>query len=312
MRAGRTGRGARGAGTAKSVRRERGVPSVSHLTPSSRPASRAPRPVPFALFTLLLLAVPAAAQQPVLLELRPRVGDTLHVRLDQQVEMSGTTRRAGADSTMTVTTTMRLLTSCVVERADAAGATVRATADSVSISSTGERAAETERARRSLQGRSVRLRIAPDGSAELVGDGGEPAELRALFTQMPATLPPRPVAVGESWTRTMEVPRPDAEGDAGTLTATFRLDSLGRGGDVAYVTMRGSLGSAAGRRRGAAAATVEMSGVVVGSMTIDRRRGWMTDARTTLSVRSVVAPPPGTSGAPTHVRLKMTQWLRTK
>jgi hypothetical protein len=36
----------------------------------------------------------------------------------------------------------------------------------------------------------------------------------------------------------------------------------------------------------------------------------MTDARTTLTVRSTVAPRPGTGARPMKVRMKVTQWLR--
>ena len=47
-------------------------------------------------------------------------------------------------------------------------------------------------------------------------------------------------------------------------------------------------------------------------MTIDRVRGWMTDARTTLTVTTVIDPPQGSAGPPMRVRLRMTQWLRTQ
>jgi hypothetical protein len=259
---------------------------------------------------LCALSAPLGAQRPVLLALRPRVGDTLQVRVDQRVEMSGVTERG--DTTHSVTTTMQLRTRCVVESADALGATVVASTDSVTIASTGERPAEMERARRALQGRRVRLRLAPDGSAELLDDGQpQPVELRALFERMPATLPPRAVAVGETWSRRMELPRPGGQ-TGSALTATFRLDSLARGGELAYVSMHGSLGRAPGGRAGDSTGRVTMSGVVKGGMTIDRARGWMTDARTTLTVTTVIAPPPGTAGPPMRVRLRMTQWLRTQ
>ncbi|MFL5575276.1 MAG: DUF6263 family protein [Gemmatimonadaceae bacterium] len=265
-----------------------------------------------------LAASPLAAQQRVLLQVRPRTGDTIRMKLDQQVEMSGTARVGGVDSTMTVTTAMQVHTRCVVQGSDAAGTTVLATTDSVRIMSDGERPAEIDQARRAIQGRRVRLRLAPDGAAAVVddGEGQQSPELRAVFAQMPATLPPRPVAAGETWTRTMDIPGAGAAGGAGggTLTATFRLDSLSRGGDVAWVSMRGALArppAAPGAVGDAAGARVNMTGTVAGTMTIDRRRGWMTDARTTLTVRSVVAPLAPDHGEPMRVRMKMTQWLRT-
>jgi len=48
-----------------------------------------------------------AGAQAVLLQIRPRVGDTLHLRLDQQTELTGM-RRPGSTSTTTMTTTMRV------------------------------------------------------------------------------------------------------------------------------------------------------------------------------------------------------------
>lgn len=263
------------------------------------------------LLASIALASPLGAQRAVLLELRPRVGDTLRVRVDQRVEMSGLT--AKGDTTRSVTTTLLLRTRCVVERADVAGATIAATTDSVGIVSTGERADEVARARRALEGRTARFHLAPDGSAELVDDGRpQPAELRALFEHMPATLPARAVAVGETWKRRIDLPGPGGA-PGGALTASFRLDSLSAAGDLAYVSMSGSLGRASGARGGGdSTSRVSMSGVMKGGMTIDRGRGWMTDARTTLTVTTVIAPPAGATEPPTRVRLRMTQWLRTQ
>jgi hypothetical protein len=166
------------------------------------------------------------------------------------------------------------------------------------------------------------MRIAPDGGATIVDDGRpQPAELRARLGEMAGTGPGHPVAGGASWSGTLTLPRTGgavAGGGGGSMTATFHFDSLSRGGDVAHVSMRGALGTGGSAGEGArggdqrGAARVEMSGVVTGTMAIDRRRGWMTDARTTLTVRALVAPPAGTAGQPTEVRLRMTQWLRTR
>jgi hypothetical protein len=52
------------------------------------------------------------------------------------------------------------------------------------------------------------------------------------------------------------------------------------------------------------------SSVLTGTMQVDRRRGWMTDSRTTVAVHSVATPPPGSTAQPVHFRMKITQWLR--
>ena len=57
----------------------------------------------------LALATPVAAQE-VLLQIRPRRGDTLHVRMDQEVEMTGTARVGSVDSTMTMRSGMHVAT----------------------------------------------------------------------------------------------------------------------------------------------------------------------------------------------------------
>jgi hypothetical protein len=263
---------------------------------------------------LALLAAPAAAQA-VRLELHPRAGDTLRMRLTQQVEMTGTMRVGVVDSTSTVVTTLRALTHSVVERSDASGTVLVTTTDSVDVTSTGGHtgrrgAGLAARARRALQGRAVRLRVARDGTTAVVSREGLSPELQAFFSQMPATLPSGPVAVGDRWTRTMDVPAPGgAPGAAGGVSATFRLDSLSRGGSLAHLSMRGVISRppAAG-----AAATVGVAGAgeIVGALVVDRRRGWLSDARTTLTVRSTLTPTGDRAGAPLHFRMRVDEWLR--
>lgn len=265
----------------------------------------------------LLLAGPLAAQS-TLLQIRPRVGDTLRMRLDQQVEMSGVTRVGDVDSTVTVTTRTRVLAHSVVEKSDAEGTTMLAITDSVIVSSAkGDRPILAEQARPGLQGQRVQLRVAPDGGTQVMGGDELAPELRAAFAQMPAMLPRTPVAVGESWTRKMALPGGGGGGGApgraargGALVAVFRLDSLTRNGELAHVSLRGTLARDGAPDEFPHGLSFAMTGAVIGTMVVDRRRGWMTDARTTLTVLSTVAPRPGTGARPMKVRMKVTQWLR--
>jgi hypothetical protein len=263
---------------------------------------------------LILAAAPAASSQSVLLQMRPRLGDTLRMRLDQRVEMTGTTRMHGADSTVRATTVTRVLAHSVVKSSDPAGTTMVAITDSVFITGEGGRPLpQGEHLRRTLQGRRVHLRVAPDGATEVMAEGDALApELRALFAQMPATLPRTPVAVGDTWTRTMDLPGPAAGGarSASALTATFRLDSLSRRGQLAHLSMRGALSRRAGAAELPEGMKYEMAGLVSGTIAVDRRRGWMTDARTTLTVNSTVTLPRGAGAEPMKVHMKVTQWLR--
>jgi hypothetical protein len=88
------------------------------------------------------------------------------------------------------------------------------------------------------------------------------------------------------------------------VRAEFRLDSLGRQGELAYVSMRGEIVPDDGRRG------PELTGHMTGEMKVDRRRGWMTDSRFSLIVVSLVAPP-AAGMAPMRFVTKVTQRLRT-
>ena len=262
---------------------------------------------------LMMTAAGLRAQQPVALRIEPPVGETMRMRLDQRVEMSGTTRMSAGDSTATVVTTLVVISRTLVERREREGSVLLASTDSVAASSTGaDSVAVATETRRALQGKRVRLRIAPDGATELVGgDAAGNAELNALFSQMPATLPSAPVAVGQSWSRTMVAPMGSAApgNGGGKLKATFRLDSLSRNGDRAYVSLVGTLSRAPSAKDGWA--TLQMSGSMTGGLVIDRRLGWISDARMTYTVRSTVSPTSGDTSAAMRFRMKVTQWVRS-
>ena len=239
------------------------------------------------------------------------------MRLDQQVEMSGTSRVGKADSTVTLVTVTRVLAHSVVERHDSTGTRMLAVTDSVLVTDTNgasvpDGAVATPL--RGLQGRRVRLRVAPDGATEVMADAGDALtpELRSLFAQMPATLPRGPVGVGDRWTRKMEIPAAGQPGgpSAGVLKAIFRLDSLTRDGELAHISMHGELSRPGAPRDPPDGLQFTMTGLVVGTMAFDRRRGWLTDAHTTLTVQSLVTPPAGHAASPMRVRMKVTQWLR--
>jgi hypothetical protein len=262
----------------------------------------------------LLCATTAIAQssvQPVTLRIGPPVGETMRMRLDQRVEMTGTTRAGDGDSTTTVVTTLMVISRTFVERRDRDATVLLAATDSVAASSSGADSLVVAReTRRALQGKRVRLRIAPDGATEIVdGDGSGNTELNAIFSQMPATLPSTPVAVGQSWSRTMVAPvGSEAAKAGGKLQATFRLDSLGRNGELAYVSFAGTLTRAPSSKDGWS--TLSMSGSMNGGLVVDRRLGWISDARMSYMVRSTMAPSSGNTPQAVRFRMKVTQWVR--
>ena len=76
----------------------------------------------FRTFYLPLLAVgflaQAALAQPVLLQIRPHIGDTLRMHLSQSVEMTGTTKHGGRDSTTSMTTSIEVFTRAIAQRSE--------------------------------------------------------------------------------------------------------------------------------------------------------------------------------------------------
>ncbi|MFN2398371.1 MAG: DUF6263 family protein [Gemmatimonadaceae bacterium] len=275
-----------------------------------------------ALAYIAMVGVAAAANaqnagRNILLQIRPRVGDTLHLRFEQQEEMRGTGRLGSsvADTTITMTRSMVLLSRVLVQSSDDEGTVVLTVTDSVAISASGGRnAAPTESIRRSLQGSRVRMRITPEGSATVLDDAGAlTPDLQSITAQMPASFPRHPVSVGSTWRQVMPIPVSGqaTSGSAATLNSTFRLDSISRDGAVAFISMRGTLSRdpAAG---GAAEEGIKItsSGSMKGTLVVDLKRKWWADSRATISLNSTLSPPGGASGEPIRVQSRISTWMR--
>ena len=63
----------------------------------------------------LLVAAPRLGAQTVALQIRPRVGDTLRMRLDQQTEMTGVKRTTNGEATAMVIATMTMFSRAIIE-----------------------------------------------------------------------------------------------------------------------------------------------------------------------------------------------------
>ncbi|HKW11922.1 MAG TPA: hypothetical protein VJO33_16170 [Gemmatimonadaceae bacterium] len=258
-----------------------------------------------------------AAGQSVLLQIRPRVGDTLHLRLDQQTELTGL-RRPGSTTPTSVTTTMRVYSRAIVERSVPTATYVRAVTDSVQLTSNDERALNLEdEARRSLEGRAMTLRISPDGTVSLADTTTDAARgVAEAVALMPAAFPRGPVEVGYVWTREMPVPAegrvsPGGGGASAWLHTRFRLDSLARHGAIAYISMRGEMSpdpDAAGYAQGTT--PVLERGTVTGWMLVDRVRGWLTESQFTIIAHSVVHIP-GSDDTVMRFETRVTQRMKT-
>jgi hypothetical protein len=255
------------------------------------------------LAVVVVVASREATAQPVVLSIRPHAGDTLHMRYDQRVETIATTSERGhGDTTSSIVSTLLVLSRTIIESADSTGADIVAVTDSVAATSSGGRMPESaEAAREMLQGKEVHLHLSPDGTI-VAEDSGASPEVRSMFAAMPAILPKAPTPVGRRWKREMDGPIGSAMGHAEVKT-TFQLDSLSRGGDLAYVSVRGTVSQSSegpGPQKG------ESSGIVTGTVLLDLRRGWVTESRDRIVITSVIRA----RDAKMRIKMTVTQWLR--
>ena len=279
------------------------TPPTSHLLPRTS--------------YLTLLAVGfftnVGLSQPVLLQIRPHIGDTLRMHLSQTVEMTGTTEGARTEPVRSMTTSIEVFTRAIAQRWTSSGTLMETITDSVAMTPASA-SALAELRRRAMQGKRVLLKVSMDGAMELVDDADTNSELRHIFGGMPAVLTRSTVSIGDRWTREMQMPLSSEPGAVGSVRATFRLDSLGRNGDIAYISMRGTMSRINTPGAAPAGPGYGTTGQLNGTIQIDRRVGWITDSRSTIIVRSTIAANPAKEGeaerAPMQVWTKITQWIR--
>jgi hypothetical protein len=253
---------------------------------------------------LVVAAANAAPAQRVVLELRPRFGDTVWIRLDQSTEVS--TSRKGVMA-RPVVTTLSMFSRAIVEASTAASAMILAITDSVSVHSTDRTAAvEASETQRQLAGRQMRLKLLPDGTVSVADDHGSvPKHVNEMVSLMPASFPRGSVTIGDTWLREMPIPPASSSGAPMVVKAAFRLDSVSTDYDVAYLSMRGTV-----QERGAASPVASgVQGSVSGSMTVDRRRGWLSASRFSIQLKTFVAGS-AAGGPPIQYLMKVTQQMR--
>jgi hypothetical protein len=270
------------------------------------------RRVAITLGTALAVFPAGLGAQAVVLQIRPPIGDTIRMRLSQTVEMTGSTPGAPAEATQSMTTSIDIYTRAIARQWTTSGTVMQTITDSVAMTpSTAASLADFKR--RALLNKNSMIRVSTDGAVEVMDQGSASGELRHLFGEMPAMLPRGALTIGQRWTREMQIPLSGDPGAMGSVRATFQLDSLSRTGDVAFISMKGSL-SRITLPDVSPGAGYETSGTLTGTIQIDRRLGWITDSRSTIQVRSSIAALAGRKGeaqrGPMLVRTKITQWIR--
>ena len=265
--------------------------------------------IPALVLAGVLLSSPAAAQS-VSLRIHPVTGDTLHTRLEQRTEVSSTDDD-GDPRGRPIATSVIIDSRTIVQSSLATSTLVLTIVDSADLHTSDVHGADQiAAAERMLRGQRLLLQLAMDGSVENARDGSGravPRDFADAMSAMPAVFPRSPVRVGDQWTREMPLPSSGPLGARGMgyVSARFRLDSLSRGGRIAFVSMQGDI-KPASRNDG-----VQLTGAISGAMRLDRERGWMTDSQVTVLIRSLVTPPPGTGRAPMRFVTRVTQRLRT-
>jgi len=255
------------------------------------------------------VAVQAGAQS-VSLRIHPHAGDTLHTRLEQRTEVSSTDDD-GDPRGRPIATSVIIDSRTIVQSSLATSTLVLTIVDSADLHTSDVHGADQiAAAERMLRGQRLLLQLAMDGSVENARDGSGRAvsrEFADAMSAMPAVFPRSAVRVGDRWTREMPLPSSGPLGARGMgyVSARFRLDSLSRGGRIAFVSMQGDI------RPGSRDDGIQLTGAISGVMRLDRERGWMTDSQVTVLIRSLVTPPPGTGRAPMRFVTRVTQRLRT-
>jgi hypothetical protein len=282
----------------------------------------------------------------VLLLVRPRVGDTLRLQMEQTIEVSSRPASPAARSTAPVIngtngatrttpnrppeaseygprrsrTSMRitrltLYAHSLVEASDLTVTTLLATTDSMAMWAGAPGASgEPEMMPLPAEGRQVRVRVTPDGAMRVNDPPPGAMELGATLAAMPGMLPSTMVRVGDRWERDIVLPSLPVSGYRadGVVRARFRLDSLTHGGRDAWISLEGSLHRDGAARELPAGTRVITAGTMRGLLVVDRQRAWIIDARTTMDVQSEVMAGPGSSSAPLLLDLRIQQRVKVK
>ncbi len=268
------------------------------------------------------------------LVVQPQRADVFRLHLRQDIEISGTKREAAPlpgeratppsarppqratvvgprrNATPTRVTIMDFYAKSTVETVDATGAVVSAVTDSLVVR-TGELGDKlrSERVPIAAGTAPTRIRVKENGAMlNLDAATGVTATLAA----MPALLPDQPVRVGDQWEREIAIPalplstyRAD-----GVLHAVFQFDSTSRDGRDAHVSVTGTLRRDGSARELPPGSRVITAGDMSGSLVLDRQRGWIVDARTTIDVQSEVV---SADAAPSmQLGIRITQRLRVR
>ena len=271
---------------------------------------------------------------------RPHVGDTLWLHLEQTMETrsgpvtEGRTASAGAggatsarapaastpeygpvvDRSSAQSTFMRLNAHSTVEFSDMRTTALTVVTDSLSMrTGSGAQLGPARPVALAAGERRTRVNVTPDGAMTVITPGAR-ATLAAGLSGMPPMLPSRSVAIGDKWERDVPLPSLPMTGvrTDGIVRVQFRFDSLTRGGRLAYISLTGTLRRAGAARDLPSGTQLATSGVLRGYLIVDRTRGWITEAETVIEVQSEVTPRVGDTAKARALDIRLLQRMRVR
>lgn len=273
---------------------------------------------------------------PVTLVVRPRVGDTLRLQVEQAVTMRARRGDAGVSSMAAPSadrpargsapeygpraerarmTRVQLFAHSLVESSDLQRTTLIATTDSIDMwAGVPSDDPDWQRMPLAEDARRVRVQVTPDGAMRIADPPPGAREIGATLGSLPGLLPGGAVRTGAVWKRDLPLPSLPLTGyhTDGIVQAELRLDSLTRGGREAWISLTGRLRRDGAGRELPPGTRVITAGTIRGTMRVDRVRAWIMDATTQMDVVSDVVPGPAASAAPMLLDLRIEQHVRVR
>lgn len=277
------------------------------------------------------------AAQDISLKIRPRIGDTIMMQMEQSYKMyydsesgesgvnagtPGTAGKGGAsanrdgaggsgDGPQRVPSAKAVPIYSAFLSVRTRSVVISRESDETLIESTTEwvdiKPKEAEllpmfaKAKRSVKGKKVALKIRSDGGARVVSEGGDEKSSGLVWAHTPSLLPPDDVTVLDKWSREMQFPAA-ATHAGGVVKAVFVFDSISRDARYAYITVTGIIENSA---KGAASDSI--SGTLSGAIQVDRKLGWVCDSQMEMTVATMVRL--GRTNPLQKVTVNMTQKL---
>lgn len=239
--------------------------------------------------------------QEISLRIRPRIGDTIMMQMEQSYKMYSDSEKSvssegivgsgdGARNVIAAkpaplySASLSVRTRSVVISRDSDETLLESTTEWVDIQpKEAELLPMFANAKRSVKGKKVSIKIRSDGGARIVSGEGDEKNTGLVWAHTPSLLPSDEVAVLDKWSREMQLPAGATQAGGGVIKAVFVFDSISKDARYAYITVTGRIENSA---KGAASDSI--SGTLSGAIQVDRKLGWVCDSQMEMTVATMV------------------------